>query len=331
MFCTLLPRVALPLLLLAIAGQGADAAEIDKYLPDDTNGVISLNLRQVIDSPLFKKTYLPVLQKELKAKAEIQKQLQDLGFDPFRDSDRLVLALAESCERQSANPEPGFFVIFHGRFDPARLHATLGQISTAAPQVLRIQKGTTGNVYELNAEGKSFFFAIPDKTTIVFTARKEPVAIALERVSGKKKPQLTYKDVQELITKTDGKQALWLVGTGRTALEFQAGFGNDKGKMVRKTLGDQGISDASGGFWLTENLKGAFAVNVQNAAAAKALSDALTVELAKSIEKGFDGTLDARRLLPVREFLKEMVIAGDGKHIVIQSEVQGRVFANSLK
>src|SRR5262245_36669725 len=98
-------RVAVGLVLLVLMGQFAAAAEIDKYLPDDTNGLISLNVRQVIDSPLFKKTYMPVLQKELKAKPEVQKQLQDLGFDPFRDVDKLVLAFAESCERQGTATE----------------------------------------------------------------------------------------------------------------------------------------------------------------------------------------------------------------------------------
>jgi hypothetical protein len=322
-------RVVLVALLLVLGGP-AVAAEIDKYLPDDTNGLIALNVRQLVDSPLFKKSYLPVLQKELKAKPELQKQLQDLGIDPFRDADRLLLAIAESCEPQSGPAVPGIFAIVHGRLDPTRVHATLAQIATFAPQALRVHKTGTGSVYELTGDGRSLFFALPDRTTVVFAARKEPVATALDRATGKKKLQLVHKDVEKLIAKTDGKQALWLVATGGTALEFEPVSG-PAGKPARKTLGASGVSEVTGGFWVTENLKAAFGVDVQNAAAAKAVSDALTVELAKAIDKGFDGAFDEKRLAPVREFLKEMIIAGDGKHIVIQSEVPGRIFVNSLK
>ncbi|OAI47014.1 hypothetical protein AYO44_10440 [Planctomycetaceae bacterium SCGC AG-212-F19] len=333
MLLTWVRRVALVFLLLVLAGPVAPGAEIDKYLPDDTNGLVSLNVRQLIDSPLFKKSYLPFLQKELKARPELQKQFQDLGFDPFRDAERLLLAIAESCEPQGAPAQPGIFGILHGRFDSARVQATLAQIAAYAPQALRTHKGPTGSVYELTGNGRSFFFALPDRTTLVFAARREPVATTLERAAGKKKFQLVHKDVETLIAKTDNKQALWLVATSRTALEFEPG-GGPAGKQpnqARKTLGASGVSEVTGGFWVTDNLKAAFGVDVQNALAAKAVSDALTVELAKAIDKGFDGVFDERRLAPVREFLKEMVIAGDGKHIVIQSEVPGRVFVNSLK
>lgn len=321
--------------LLGLAAATARAAEPDKYLPDDTNGVISLNVRQVVDSPLFKKTYLPLLQKELKAKPELQTQLKDLGFDPFKDVDRLQVAVAQSCEREGGN-EAGVFVVFHGRFDLLKIHTKLAQLAPYLDKKLQTHKIGNSILYEVNADDRSFFFALPDKTSLVFATRKEPVREALDRATGKKKLQLRYKDVQDLVAKTDAKQALWLVATGRTTLQFETVFAGPKGKKVeqtaRKTLADSGVYEVSGGFWVADGVKGAFGIKVQTTQAAKAVSDALTDELAKTIDKGFDGALATEpRLAPVREFLKDMVIAGDGKHIVIQSEVPGRAFVNSLK
>src|SRR5262249_18494022 len=134
-----LPRFWLLLVAGFVVAGTASAADIDKYLPEDTNGLVSLNVRQVIDSPGFKKNYLPLIQKELKAKPDVQKQLKDLGFDPFKDVDRVLLAFAESCERASGDKtEPGVYLIFHGRFDSAKLHAKLAEIAPFVPQVLQI-------------------------------------------------------------------------------------------------------------------------------------------------------------------------------------------------
>ena len=331
----LLCRLWLPFIVLVLVAGRADAAETDKYLPDDTNGVISLNVRQVVDSPLFKKTYLPQLQQQLKGQADLQKQLQAIGFEPFRDIDRALLAFADSCERPGGKAEPGFLLIFHGKFDLAKTHAKLVELAPYLKQALKIQKSGANTVYEIVGEERNFFFALPDRNTLVFAPRREPVSDALERGVGKKKLALKNKEVAELIAKTDGKQALWVVATGGTTLSFESVLTGPKGnkteQMARKTLADSGVYEVSGGFWLTDNVKAAFGVKVQTTQAAKAVSDALQAELAKAIDKGFDGTLDDPRFAPVREFLKEMVIAGDGKHIVIQSEVAGRVITNSVK
>ncbi|MBL8797827.1 MAG: hypothetical protein JNM56_28275 [Planctomycetia bacterium] len=331
----LLCRLWLPALLLALVAGRADAAETDKYLPDDTNGLISLNVRQVVDSPLFKKTYLPQLQQLLKSQADLQKQLQAVGFDPLRDIDRALLAFADSCERPGGKAEPGFVLIFKGRFDLVKLHAKAAELVPHLKGALKIQKSGNGVVYEIAGEERNFFFALPDRNTLVLAPRREPVGDALDRATGKKKLVLKSKEVQELITKTDGKQALWVVATGGTTVSFESVLAGPKGnkteQMARKTLADSGVYEVSGGFWLTDNVKAAFGVKVQTTQAAKAVGDALQAELAKTIENGFDGKLDDPRFAPVREFLKEMVIAGDGKHIVIQSEVAGRVIVNSAK
>jgi hypothetical protein len=202
-------------------------------------------------------------------------------------------------------------------------------------KALQIHKESNGIYYEVTLEDRAFFFALPDRGAIVLAARKQPVADTLDRASGKKKLQLKYEDVKELIAKkTDGKQALWVVATGRATLQFEKGFGAKVAqgeKVVRKTLADSGVTEVTGGFWVTEGVKGAFAVEVQSETFAKLIGDALQTELTKAVEKGFDGALDDLRLLPVREFLKDAIITGDGKHIVIQGEVAGRMFAKSLQ
>src|SRR5208283_892209 len=108
----------------------------------------------------------------------------------------------------------------------------LAEIAPFAPKNLQIHKGAPGIVYELIAEERTFYFALPDKNTIVATSRKEPVIDALQRATGKKKLQLKDKELQELIAKTDAKQALWITATARTTLSFETVLAGPKGNKT---------------------------------------------------------------------------------------------------
>lgn len=325
--------------LLAVLTAPASAADVDKYLLEDTDALLTLNVRGLVDSPVFKKNYLPLIQKGLKEHAELQKQLQESGFDPLKDIDRIILVNSETCHRakDEKNPQSAPFVILRGRFDPAKIHTKLEFIAKFAPKVLQIHAGASGgSIYELTIEQKSFYFAFPEKTALVGSLFKDQVQDALDKGTGKKKSQLKYKDVEKLIQKwTDGKQALWVVATGRTMLAFDTIVSRENGKKLEKltkqTLGDNGVEEVTGGILFNDGLKTAFGIKLANEPAAKAIADALSAALADAIQKNFDDKLDDPRAAPLRELLKVLVIAGDGKYIVVQGEVAGKVFADSLK
>jgi hypothetical protein len=318
----------LALITALLLAAPAAAAEVDKYLLDDTDALLTLNVRNAIDSPVFKKVYLPLVQKLLKEKPELHKHLLDAGLDPLKDIDRLLVVHGDSCHRD--NDRAGVLVVAHGRFDSGRVQAKLGFLAQFAPKLLQIHKENNGIVYELTLEDKSFFLAFPDRTTLVASPFKDQISDALDKGANKKKPQLKFKDVKKLIEVTDSKQALWLLATGRTTTSVVA-LGKKGEKVSKSTLKDQGVNEVSGGFLITDGLKAAFGIKVESEIAAKAVSEALQAELAKVVEKGFDGALDDPKLEPVRVFLKNLVIAGDGKYIVIQGEVAPRIFADSVK
>ena len=54
-------RVAVLVLAVVLAGAPARAGEVDRYLPDDTEIVVNVNIRQILDSPLVKKHALEKL------------------------------------------------------------------------------------------------------------------------------------------------------------------------------------------------------------------------------------------------------------------------------
>src|SRR5262245_40169527 len=93
----------------------APAAEVPPLLPAETESVIHVNFRQVIDSPLVKKLALEPMKLFLQ-KEEAQKVMTDLGLDPLKDVDELTAGFwAEDPQK------PRGLFILSGKFDPVKL------------------------------------------------------------------------------------------------------------------------------------------------------------------------------------------------------------------
>ncbi len=327
-----------PVLSLAVASflvATTHAAEVDRYLLDDTDAVLGINVKMLVEAPLVKKHYLPVVQKQLQGNAEVQKQLKELGFDPLKDVERVLLVHGDSCHRTVAGKEEfAPFVIVHGKFDAAKIQAKIAQLAQFAPQLLKIHKGASGAVYEFAGE-KSVFFAMPDRATLVASLYKDQVGDALDKGLKKKETKLKTFGMQFLIEQTDYKNGAWVAASGRAALTRETPLPTAKGKKVekeaRKKLSDSGIYELSGGVSVSDGVKAAFRVKVEDPETAKTISDVLQQFLPEAASKGFDGKLDGKQFSPVREFLRTLIVASEDNDLIIRGDVAGKVFGDSLK
>src|SRR5262249_43833652 len=117
-------RAGLLALALVAAAPAAPAAPVPaqapvpplgKYLPDDTDFVAVVNVKQVVASPLFSKHFLKMAEAALKGE-QAQRFLKGAGLDPLKDVDRVLVVLSRSCwndARPGRNEGPVF--IFQGR------------------------------------------------------------------------------------------------------------------------------------------------------------------------------------------------------------------------
>jgi hypothetical protein len=311
------------------------AAEADKYLLDDTDGVLTVNVRQIVDAPLFKTNYRALAQKFLKLD-DVQKVLTVLGVDPLKDVDRILAVHGESSHRIDAKTggQGGLFFIVRGRFDPAKLAAYADVVAQDNPKLLRVLKATNGTIYEVPLS-QPIYIAVPEATAVVASFFKDQVSDALDKASGKKKTQLRYKDVKTLIDKADDKQGLWLLATGRMAYAIDVIERKVNGKVVEKpvkqTLTSAGIEEISGGISVTDSVKSAFSVTTKDSAAAKKVVGSLQQDLTEALEKIFAAALKDKMLDPLREFLRTLEVTADGKTVMIQGEVGAKVFEDSVK
>lgn len=323
---TLYRKTCSALLALAIAAAltsaGAGAAEVDKYLPDDTSVVITANVRQILASPLVKKNALELIKQTLKDNADAQKALTALGIDPLKDIDRLVVAMPEVSE----NVNKGL-VIVYGTFDPAKVKATAAELAKKGDG-FKIHKAGAYEIYEVKIpdQQQTAFAAVIDKGVVVAGPSKDYVADALAKAAGTKKTVLKKKEVGALIEKVDGKQGLWIAADSSALSQGLPGGADEAIKdFVKK------IDAIAGGLTITTDVKAEFVLSAKDAAGA--------TELHRTIGDGINQGLgiltvlaaQQKELMPLVDVVKNIKTSAKDKTVTINANVPGSLIESLLK
>src|SRR5262249_49156999 len=122
----------------------ARAAQVDKFLPNDSAMVLTLNVRQVVDSPLVKKYALEQIQSALKSNKELTDALGAVGLDPLKDVSTITAA---GPELRTADKG---LVVVHGKFDLAKFKAKADEVAKAKEPPLKIVKTGDYTLYEVH-------------------------------------------------------------------------------------------------------------------------------------------------------------------------------------
>src|SRR5262245_4234234 len=109
----LTPRLAAALALLL--APAVSRAALDPHLPADTRSYVSVNVKQVLGSPLVKKYALGPAKDALKQIDGVNELLTELGFDPFKDLDRVIVSSPGAKEADRG------LIILYGAFDAAKI------------------------------------------------------------------------------------------------------------------------------------------------------------------------------------------------------------------
>jgi hypothetical protein len=333
-------------LVFGIGVLRASAAEVDKYLPNDTDAVATVNVRQILASPLVKTYYLESLQEWVKTNEDMQKLVKGLGIDPLKDIDQLIFSNGESLYRLAKRVEkgetiygsdPGVFFLVKGKFDVAKARAYGEQLAKEKDGVLvKTHKVGAAAVYELDIAG-TIFVGVADSTTIAVSTRLEPVAEVLEKAAGKRKSVFKYKELAAAVARIDAKKSAGI------AVIANAGFGLDAnvkkvgGKIVsetpvKQTISEDGINSISGSINITDGIVGEVTVGVKGAAVAKDVAKTVQGDVSRGIELILKALFKYPKLGPFAEFIKSINIAvKDNRTVTIKSEVTAKQAADALK
>jgi hypothetical protein len=321
-------RVPVFVLAAALAGAPARAGEVDRYLPDDTEIVVNVNVRQILDSPLVKKHALEKLRELVKGMDQVDDILKDLGFDPFTDLDRVVAAQPDSPERDRG------LLIAHGRFDLAKIKARGEQAAQDNGDVLKIHKVPDGKggqflVYEValpgNNEEVSLFVAFPEKTTVLASLGKDYVVDALRKTGRKAAPALKSKEFQALLERTDVRQSISVAALGSALAK---GAGREAPKQTREAV--EKIDAVAGGLTIGAGIKVELVVSTKTAEDARQLKTSADAGLNQALVLlGVAANLD-KNLSPVLDIVKTLRVTAKGKLVTLKGEVSADVLEEAL-
>lgn len=200
----MLRRLPVLILVFAMVAVPARSAPLDKYLPPKSQWVVSINVKQLLDSALFKKHGSEKLKLTLN-KDQGAKDLQKiLGFDPYEDVTTVMAA--------GFGEDPvEFLVIVHGHFDLDKIQPITDAVAQDNPKSLKIAIEKTVRFYEfiLPEREDPMFAAFVDDDTLIISNKKDHIFHAIERSNDKKTTKLE-KGLQAYVDKADAKKTLWV-------------------------------------------------------------------------------------------------------------------------
>src|SRR5262249_45100044 len=181
-------------LVAVFSGSTARAAEVEPYLPEDSGAVVIVNTRQLFDSALFKQFGADNLKQLIKDTPEAEGVLKDLGLEPTRDIDRVIVAVPGVKEIDRG------LIVFRGTFDVRKFKARGEEAAKSNGDVLKIHKTGKGDlIYEviLPENNESLFVSVISKSVIVASPAKDYVQDALKKDG--KQANLKDKQLQRLL------------------------------------------------------------------------------------------------------------------------------------
>jgi hypothetical protein len=288
----------------------APAAPPERYFPDATEVVVTINVRQLLQSPLIQKE-LGRARQELARHKEIQQTLDALGFDPFKDLDTLRLAGAGIADPDRA------LLVLEGRFDTAKFQSKANEVARAKGEFLKIHDEGGRPIYETNLprQSKPLFVAVLDSTTLIASFKKSYIIDTLDIEVGKKTSTLR-SNLRELLGKADPQQSVNILGMG-SALT-QGTFLADKVQYV------------AGGIKVGDDIRIDFTIATKDATAAS--------ELARLLREALDQgknfltliAMNQKELAPLVEIIDMLKVSEHGSDVALEGRIT-KEFLEELK
>jgi hypothetical protein len=292
------------LFAIAVLALPARAAEAEKYLPDNTDGVVTINVRTLMDSALVGKV-LEQIKPALKADSGAQKILDAIGIDPFKD-----VELVQIGAPGGGDPDKAVFVI-QGKFQPAKIHAVAAKAAEEHADVLKIEKVGDTNLYQVTPPGRNqkvSYAALLGENLLVASVTRDLVVEAIDKKAGKKKPELK-KALADLLAKSDSKQAISVVALDTVG----------QGELAGQ------VKSLTGGFTITDEVKMDFRLTAKDEKAATAVADKIEEGLGQVSQLVmFLGQKDPR-FAPLVDVMKTVAAKPDGATVRVTGEINKSV------
>ena len=304
-------------ILICLAGSTARAVD-PKYLPADTEIVITLNVKQLLASELVKSHQaVEHLRAGLHANVpggeEALKHLKQIGFDPLQDLHSVTVAMPPSKDPEAA------FVILEGNFNAAKIKSTAEQLAKEKGDVIKITQAGAQTIFEITppAEKKVFIALAGDKILLVSLISKQNLTEALGRGA-----PVAKKQILDLLATTNPTQTASFVMTGSALVKLS----EDLPVPVQgadATL--KAMTGITGALTVNKDVKFQLGVGMGDEATAKKLAEAANGGLFMVKGLAQQQIKDTPELAPVGDILNTLKVGAEATAVVLRGEISAEV------
>ncbi len=280
-----------------------------KYVSDDTEAFLCVNVRQLCQTHVVRTNYLPQWQKTL-SDSPVQALLKLIGVDPFNDLDQVLFAGYRDSLRVAK-----FEVVLRGTFNEDKLRTFARQ--AMQDRSLRDLLAGQCEIYEYRAPQAtdSVFAALINKQTLVLSSSIDAVREAFHRERVQRRSSLKNRVLQYMLDDLDGRRTVWMA-FGSEAL-LATGADQDLFKRLDAFTGTVEVS------------QGAMLNVVFHAITAKDARD-LAANLRKSLLDSTSTLKNQKQMAPVLEFIRALTVKAQDESILIHGQVDERTLTQMV-
>jgi len=249
----------------ALARPEATPGPDTKWVVNDAEMVLVVNLKQLFASDLMKKGGTEEIKKAITANAQARTVSEATGIDPTKDIDSITV----SGTLSPANPkDTKALVVVRGRFDQDKLQGAAEQFAKKHPDELKLLKEDKQQLYQIKANDQTLIAAFIDASTLVLTPSKEATLDAV-KAAGRKEGRV-HKVLQPAIKRFTGKESLALALVINEDLKKALEKAPQAKEIAPK------IQSVQASLTLTADATVAVTINTEDAASAKKVQALLT-------------------------------------------------------
>lgn len=224
-------------------------------------------------------------------------------------------------------------MLLQGRFNKDKLQAKMSQLAKDAPSGVKIEEQGEG-VYKFPLPGMPLFLAQLDRNTLIVAGKKDRIAEAQEKASGKTKTALKYPSLRDFLKQRKSAQAVQVVADANfissTQYTARANGGAVVTEVKHTTLGDMGVLGLLGSFTVDDKIKGGVMLKTQDADKAKEFADKFQkgldqakTELAREVQR-------QKALEPITKILESITVKSNEATARISGEIEGEALRSAV-
>lgn len=306
-------------LLLVLFALPAAAVDPVPYLPAETDAVLTVQAREVLDSDLGKKHGAELLKELLEAYKPAAAAVRATGLDPHRDVETMTVAIG----LKDATPSRPFSLI-EGKFEAKKLEANLAAYQKDHPELTAIRVGDRA-AYKLTGAkpADTTYLAVLDDTKMVVAGSEADLSGAFAAAAGGRKPVIS-KELAGLIASAKPSGPIFLRAWVKGRFD-NLNLPNEKLKTAVR-----GVDWVTVGVGVTKDVGVTATLNTASPAAAETLAELLNGVIGLVRLQIRAAAEDQPELRPVSDLLKATTVAPHGKRVVVWGNVKGEAIEKAL-